>query len=322
MKKIALIVPYFGKFKNYFLFWRKSAENNPTIDFLVYTDQEIEVAENIKVIRTNLEEISLLAISKLSKYVNNEINWVGVNSPYKLCDYKPLYGVMFEDDLKEYDFWGHCDVDLIFGNIRNFITDDILERFDRICTRGHFTLYRNNRETNMAFLDSKVGGNALKIPDYEQVYTSDRSFSFDEWPGMSLVWRSFKSELLYDEIIFDDIHALKGHFVSCQKEKKEPMVKNVIFLYENGTLYRCYEVNGVMKTEETMYVHFQKRDMIVETENFSKYLIVPNRFIPYDEPNLLLLKKYGRKQYLYIHAIKMRWNNLIKKIKCLILHRQ
>ena len=51
----------------------------------------------------------------------HNINWGGVNSPYKLCDYKPVYGLIFDEDLQDYDFWGHCDVDLIFGDIRKFI---------------------------------------------------------------------------------------------------------------------------------------------------------------------------------------------------------
>ena len=31
-----------------------------------------------------------------------------------------------------YDFWGHCDMDLIWGDIRNFITEDVLSKYDKI----------------------------------------------------------------------------------------------------------------------------------------------------------------------------------------------
>ena len=48
----------------------------------------------------------------------------------------------------EYDFWGYCDIDLIFGNIRKFITDDILDKYDKILSRGHFTLFRNKDSIN------------------------------------------------------------------------------------------------------------------------------------------------------------------------------
>lgn len=57
--------------------------------------------------------------------------------------YKPAYGAALMEDLIKYDFWGYCDVDLIFGDLKIFITDDILDRNDRIYNLDHFTLFRN-----------------------------------------------------------------------------------------------------------------------------------------------------------------------------------
>jgi len=39
MTKIALIIPWFGKLKNYNDFWFKSIEHNATVDFILLTDQ-------------------------------------------------------------------------------------------------------------------------------------------------------------------------------------------------------------------------------------------------------------------------------------------
>ncbi len=39
MKKIAFIIPYFGKLRKDFPFWMKSIELNPSIDVLLFTDQ-------------------------------------------------------------------------------------------------------------------------------------------------------------------------------------------------------------------------------------------------------------------------------------------
>lgn len=39
MQKIIIILPYFGKFSNYFNLFLKSCEKNHTIDWLVITDQ-------------------------------------------------------------------------------------------------------------------------------------------------------------------------------------------------------------------------------------------------------------------------------------------
>lgn len=42
MTKIALVIPWFGMLKNYNDFWFKSIEFNPTIDFILITDQMIQ----------------------------------------------------------------------------------------------------------------------------------------------------------------------------------------------------------------------------------------------------------------------------------------
>lgn len=68
MKKIAFIIPWFGKFRNDFYFWMKSAEYNPTVDFLFFTDQEITAPpNNLKVIKTTLGQIENLAKQKIWK---------------------------------------------------------------------------------------------------------------------------------------------------------------------------------------------------------------------------------------------------------------
>jgi hypothetical protein len=35
------------------------------------------------------------------------------------------YGEIFANELHEYDFWGFSDIDLIWGNIRNFYTEEL-----------------------------------------------------------------------------------------------------------------------------------------------------------------------------------------------------
>ena len=76
-----------------------------------------------------------------------------------------MYGEIFEDYLLGYDFWGMCDMDMIFGDLSRFITTDILEKHDKIYQLGHLTLYRNNKEVNGRFrLDGyAIGKKLLKL---------------------------------------------------------------------------------------------------------------------------------------------------------------
>jgi hypothetical protein len=97
-------------------------------------------------------------------------------SAYKLCDFKPVYGLMFPEIIEGYDFWGQCDIDLIYGNIRNFMNDETLDKFDFISVRhdyttGCFGLYRNNNLMNTIFKRSK---------DYKKVLADTKHYCFDE----------------------------------------------------------------------------------------------------------------------------------------------
>lgn len=317
MYKLALIIPYFGKFNNYFEFWRTSAEHNPSVDFLIFTDQHIKSSQNIKVVQSTITSINELIRTKLEKYLHSVKELTLVNRggviPYKLCDFKPLYGLIFEDYLKDYDYWGHCDVDLIFGDIRQFLTDDVLSQHKRILSRGHFSLYRNEPDCNLFFLRSKNYDE--RMPDYRKVYSNLRPYAFDEWSGLSRIWKEQCPEQLYNEIIFDDINCLHKDFLSCQKREMDSGRSHFLFAYDHGTLLRYYLEGSHLCSEPTMYVHFQKRSMNLATADKEQYLIVPNKFISFTQPNEKMLKKYGRRHFLYLHAISIRFNNLKKKLK-------
>lgn len=169
--KITLISCYFGQFPWYFPLFIKSCEYNPSIEFLIFSDStyELFIPDNLKIIPFSLEDFNLIASKKL------KIN-IRINNPYKLCDLKPAYGVVFSEYLQDTDFWGCCDIDLIFGRIRRFLTDRDLNKVDFLSVRKHypsgfFMLFRNNKKTNHLFAKSK---------DYKMVFESSIHYCFDE----------------------------------------------------------------------------------------------------------------------------------------------
>ena len=38
-----------------------------------------------------------------------------------MAEYKPAFGVVFEDFLTGYSHWGYCDLDMVLGNLPLFI---------------------------------------------------------------------------------------------------------------------------------------------------------------------------------------------------------
>lgn len=144
MKSIVIIIPYFGKFPDWADLFFETLKLNNTIDFLFYTDCDTTkyVASNIKFVSISFEE-----------YINMVNSKIGINfkpkNAYKLCDLRPLYGIIHKDDFSSYDFYGWTDMDILFGNIRQFYTNDILSKYDVISTHkirisGHLALFKNN----------------------------------------------------------------------------------------------------------------------------------------------------------------------------------
>lgn len=114
MQKIIIILPYFGKFSNYFNLFLKSCEKNHTIDWLVITDQPSTawtIPTNVIWENTDFQKVC----SSIKKLYG-----ISPDSPYDLCRYRVAYNRIFSKFIVGYDFWGYCDCDLIFGDIRRF----------------------------------------------------------------------------------------------------------------------------------------------------------------------------------------------------------
>ena len=78
MNRIAIIIPYFGKFKNYFRFWLESACANQDVDFLVFTDDNRYAcggrfvnSQNITFVVADLDNVRELTESNLREYCQN-----------------------------------------------------------------------------------------------------------------------------------------------------------------------------------------------------------------------------------------------------------
>ncbi|KAA6438908.1 hypothetical protein FEM33_15160 [Dyadobacter flavalbus] len=167
---ITFIIPFFGQAPPWMPFFIKSCHSNRDVSFLIFADcLQVGISGNVEVIRLNLADLKVLAEEKLRFRVS-------LDRPYKICDFRPAFGLIFADYLKGSRFWGTCDVDILLGDIRKFITEDLLSRYDVITAKreyliGHFTLYRNTRKVNYLF---------KKSPHYLRVFQNSQAFAFDE----------------------------------------------------------------------------------------------------------------------------------------------
>lgn len=239
---------------------------------------------------------------------------IALNNPYKICDFKPAFGEIFQNEIKCYDFWGHCDTDLIFGDIRHFISDEILTNYDRILANGHLTLYRNTQVTNAMYKKA--------IPSFKEVFSSNDNYAFDEagrGNGTTLYWyRNLKHKFYINREIFDDIFTLKENFVPINYSIENK--RNFIYSFDNGILFRIYEINGTVKKEETLYVHFQKRKLFVPSIVQNRFTIIPNKIITYIEtPNIDFLRKNAKDKFFNKQFFKIKIKFAKSKIKKYII---
>jgi hypothetical protein len=113
------------------------------VDFVIFTDQKPlrPLPANVRMIPMTLADISHRAGAVLGFPIS-------IPRAYKLCDFKPLYGLLFAEHLAGYTHWGYCDEDIFWGDIRKFITDEVLRDYDlitacRCCVVGQLTIFKN-----------------------------------------------------------------------------------------------------------------------------------------------------------------------------------
>lgn len=172
--KIAIIIAYFGKLPEYIQLFLDSCKLNYGFEWLIFSDDDTtyNYPSNVHLIKMNFGECKKLIQSKFDFEIT-------LSKPQKLCDYKCAYGVIFEDYIQDYDWWGHCDLDQIFGNLNMFVTEDMLRKYDKLFSLGHLSLYKNSYKNNRIFM-GKIEG---KIR-YKEVFVTERGCGFDEWlPG-------------------------------------------------------------------------------------------------------------------------------------------
>lgn len=301
MKKIAFVIPYIGKLPKYFPFWLKTCANNPTVDFLLFTDDvsNYDYPVNVKVTICSFDELK----ERFQKLFDFPIS---LERPYKFCDFKPVYGEAFAEELKGYDFWGHCDIDLFWGDIRKFLTEEILSNYEYIYTHGHCCLYKNASDVNAWYRTLPDNG----YQKWKEVFQNPKSCAFDEHAahaggGVYYVFTS-NGKNPYNKVDFAD---LKVESIGFRLVGREDLAnkKGLYFKISEKKCFLC-DKSGIL--EEVLYVHFQKRKLFIKG--------VPSELFFLLAPCIVANKKtrlFCYRLFFTIREIKTRIRKFLRKIK-------
>lgn len=148
---LVFVIPYFGCWPFWMPYFLRSCALNPGVTWLLYSDcgEPANLPANV-----HYRPISF------SAYCEQVSRKTGVafapQQPYKLCDIKPALGHVHEEDIAPYDFWGFSDLDLIYGDLRGYFSDDLLARYDLFSSHerrvsGHLCLMRNTEKMRLAY---------------------------------------------------------------------------------------------------------------------------------------------------------------------------
>lgn len=304
--KYILFCPYFGKLPDSFSLWLDSCSYNEQFKFIVITDDEFiaELPENVVIKKMKFHEFRYMVQSKFDFKISLE-------DPYKLCDYKPIYGYIFEDLISEYEYWGHCDLDLIFGDISKYLPS---EKYDKISHLGHLCLYKNTKELRECF---KLTTNSAL--DYRDILSSNMHFGFDEigdYGVNELLINNGYTIYPYEKSIAD-ISCTQDGMVLVIKDGSSfrPKKGERIFAFEDGKIIAYDYINNEIIKNEYAYIHMQKRKMIntLDNEKHNFFLIFPDRFGEYETVNKELILNNQQKKLLPITRIRIKWKSYLKK---------
>ena len=229
-------------------------------------------------------------LKKLKLIIQNKFDFdIELKAPYKLCDYKPAYGYLFQEYLEGYEYWGYCDVDMIFGNLKRFLPDNVIGEYDKIGHLGHLSLYKNQTEINTLFMRT-----LYNRADYQEVFSTDRIWIFDEWGEVNInaIFQAYDKKVFYWNE-FCDIYPYDDNFcqvVSTVDQKSEPSCKSkivrrpLLILWDGGRVYMLALKKGEIIQQECAYAHFQKRTINCNFDILDKKILcTPNQFLKFSE---------------------------------------
>jgi hypothetical protein len=258
---IALINVWLGPLPVWMPAFLLSCRHNPDVEWIVFSEAAPppNLPPNVRFTPMSIDTLNRRCTAALGFDVR-----IHPETAYKVVDLRPMSGLIFEKELHAFDFWGHCDLDVVWGDIRAFMSPDIMTRHDIITSRrgrisGHFCLFRNRPEWSTLFRE---------IPDLQRLVQDTKHRNIDEKHLTELLKRYPSNRL---------VRFLRGWATG----RAQPRVYWQANLTTNGAHQRLLLANPALGLrwcdgkaydstgKEMMYLHFHKMKQAMRTIDFS-----------------------------------------------------
>lgn len=196
----------------------------------IFTPNKYEnLPSNVEIISMTIEEFDTLIEKKIGVFIGNSIK-NGVPSKH-VSDLYVASGAIFEDYIKDFDFWGITNWDIVYGRLSHFVPDQLLEQCDIFADdvntiNGIFTLFRNRLDINNLFKE---------IPDWETKFKTHQLYGLDEY-DMTQVARKNSSWMRFLTLAYYPMHS------HDRLETQNPVPK--LSMKEDGSLWELSEDIG------------------------------------------------------------------------------
>lgn len=268
--KIAIIIPYFGKWPDWIDLFFHSCENNPSFDWYFFTDCAIppKYRSNLNFKQTTFLEYCKNTSRELS------INFTPKN-PYKLCGLKPFEGYIHRKLIANYDFWGWADIDVVWGDLGKFYSEKLLQRYDVFSTHadrisGHLAILRNvPKYTKLCF---QIPDWKLKLEDQKAFPLDEQDFSYLVYPESKYITK-FYSKVIRKLFNWRDgwfiyynftpflnrIFRIRSRKLFFKEQHTTPILGNdgLSFIHDSDTwIYKNGEIINPKSNKKYIYIHF------------------------------------------------------------------
>ncbi len=181
--RVLLLVPYFGDKPPWFSWWQ--AEEIPRLErqgFDVLLDFDLD-GFKARVERVLGDEGVTCRIEP-----NTGKTW----------DMRPALGVLYENEISNYGYYGHCDLDMFFGRINQFIPWDrewdIFSDCSHDYLSGPWTIYKNIPSVRDLF---------MRVPDWQSYMNAEQPTAW-----METVFSDVAKDLV--RVVIECHHAFDG----------------------------------------------------------------------------------------------------------------
>jgi len=174
---LILLVPYFGHWPEWMDLFVESCKWNRDVRWRLYTDcgEPDNRADNVEYVHMSFAEYKAKVRDRLG------IDFDPAD-PYKLCDLRPALGEIHREEIADFEFFGFGDLDVVYGDVRRFYTDELLARSDLLSTHaerlsGHFAVLRNTPAIRRAY---------ERFPGFREILAAPGYVGLDESLGAFL----------------------------------------------------------------------------------------------------------------------------------------